>query len=190
MINVYVNDFAHPDPRRAAEIQQCIQRNVVNVNIAYFGLVNQSRMTYQDFFDEINKHTSDEDINVVSNIDIYFDDTITHLNKIDSNQFVALSRQEVRADGTSYPLNVYVAKWCQDVWAWRGKSKISGADFFLGVWGCDNRIAYEARVAGYTVINPSLVIMAYHNHSSGIHREDYQIDKIPGPQYFVFPQGI
>lgn len=185
-----MNSFTHPDPRRAAEIQECIQRNVVNVNIAYFGLGNQDRMTYQDFFDEINERTSDDDINVISNIDIYFDETITNLNKIDAKQFVALSRQELRKDGTSYPLNVYVAKWCQDVWAWRGKVRISGANFCLGVWGCDNRIAYEAAIAGYSVINPSQVIMAYHNHSSEIHGDDYQIERIPGPQHFVFPQGL
>jgi hypothetical protein len=190
VINVFVNSFIHPNPQRAAEIQKCIQRNVVNIHIAYFGLSNPARMTYQNFFDEINERTSDDDINVVSNIDIYFDDTIANLNKIDANQFVSLSRQEVRKDGTSYPLNVYVAKWCQDVWAWRGKIRISGADFCLGVWGCDNRIAYEAAIAGYAVINPSQVIMAYHNHSSGIHGDDYQIERIPGPQHFVFPQGL
>jgi hypothetical protein len=190
MINVFIDNFVHQDSQRTAELEECIICNMRNPHINFVRMNSNIRMTYQNFIDFINEKTSEDDVNVIANADIIFDDTVKILNNITNEHFVALSRRELQSDGTSIPLAEYVAKWSQDVWAWRGKSRIFGADFYLGILGCDNRIAYEAKNTGYKVINPSYAVFAHHNHLSGIHNADYQSEKILGKKYYVFPQYL
>lgn len=190
MISVFVDNFIHRDSIRAAELEECIISNMKNPHINFVRMNSSIRMTYQNFFDKINEQTSDDDINIIANADIIFDDTVNILNNITHEHFVVLARRELQSDGTSIPLTEYVAKWSQDVWAWRGKSRITGANFCLGIYGCDNRIAYEAKNSGYKVINPSYSVFVHHNHLSGIHGDDYQIEQIIGPKYYVYPQHL
>ena len=186
MINVFVDYFQHPNILRAQEIDTCIQRNKDNKNINYQLINYPHRMTYQDFFDYINKSTIEDDVNIVSNIDIIFDDTIALLEKIKPNQFMALTRHELKRDGSSY-FEVNKAKYSQDVWAWRGRCKITTAHFNLGVLRCDNRLAFEALEVGYELINPAFSIKVYHLHFIEVRVDEY-FNAVPGRQYFVFPQ--
>ena len=182
-----MDNFQHPNVLRAQEIDTCIKRNQDNSNINYTLMNYPHRMTYQNFFDYINENTSDDDINAVSNIDIIFDNTISLLSKIEQNQFIALTRHELMDDGSSY-FEVSKAKFSQDVWAWRGRCRISTADFHLGVLRCDNRLAFEALEAGYELINPAFSIRVYHLHFVDVRVEGY-FNAITGRQYFVFPQS-
>jgi hypothetical protein len=38
---------------------------------------------------------------------------------------------------------------------WRGKTRVKNCDFYFGILGCDNKVAYEAKKAGYRVTNPA-----------------------------------
>lgn len=185
-INVFVENFTSSNATRANEIATCISKNKDNQHINYTILNSESRLTYQNIFDIINIKTDSNDINVVANLDIVFDDSILLLNKLEYMQFAALSRYEMRSDGTYY-IDELKAKYTQDVWAWKGKISLINIDFPLGVYGCDNRLAYEALQAGYNVINPSYSVYVYHYHMSNIRADDYYLNKIEGPQYFVFP---
>ncbi|MCK9567853.1 hypothetical protein M0R72_02735 [Candidatus Pacearchaeota archaeon] len=183
MINVFVDNFIHPNEERAAEISRCIDLNKSNTNFNYHLLNSPERMSYQSIFNRINEQTLGDNVNVIANIDIYFDETVLLLNKIGENQFVAISRYE----SESADLDPQTAKYSQDVWAWKGRVRIENANFYLGVLGCDNRIAAEAQLVGYEVINPSFSIRIYHYHTICSSNDEYY-NRVPGPYMNVFPQ--
>ncbi|MBN9120700.1 MAG: hypothetical protein J0I06_16385, partial [Planctomycetes bacterium] len=57
----------------------------------------------------------------------------------------------------------------QDAWLFRGRVRpVYACDFPLGIYGCDNRIAWELRHADYWVINPCYDVRAWHLHASGV----------------------
>jgi hypothetical protein len=186
VINVFADNYTHANPARAAELNSIWERNKKNPNINYIQMNNPSRMTYQDLFDKINDLTNDNDINVISNLDIYFDDSILMLNRIRTNQFIALSRYDIFEDGSIHFDGP--KQFSQDTWAWRGKNKISNANFYLGVYACDNRIAAEAQLAGYNVTNPCRSIKTYHLHLTVGRADDFGITKVPPPHIVLYPQ--
>lgn len=186
MINVFADNYTHANPARVAELASVWDRNKANPNINYIQMNSPSRMTYQDLFDKINERTGDDDINVISNLDIYFDDSILLLNKTSKTQFIALSRWDIFEDGSVRFEGP--KQFSQDTWAWRGKVGISNASFFLGVYACDNRIAAEARHAGYQVINPCHSVKTYHLHLTVGRADDFGITRVPPPHIVVWPQ--
>jgi len=186
VINVFADNYTHKIPARVAELASIWEKNKTNPNINYIQLNSSKRMTYQNLFDEINNRTNDDDINVISNLDIYFDDSITILNKIKQNQFIALSRYDIFADGSIHFDGP--KQFSQDTWAWRGKNKIKNADFYLGIYACDNRIAAEAQLAGYDVTNPCKSIKTYHLHLTVGRADDFEIVKVPPPHIVLYPK--
>jgi hypothetical protein len=186
-INVFADNYVHSNSARMAELECIWERNKSNPNINYIQINNPTRMTYQDIFDKINASTKDDDVNVISNLDIYFDDSILILNKITTNQFVALSRYDIFADGSIHFDGP--KQFSQDTWAWRGKNKIKNANFYLGIYACDNRIAAEAQLAGYEVFNPCLSIKTYHLHLTVGRADDFEIVKVPGPHIVLHPRA-
>jgi hypothetical protein len=186
VINVFADNYTHANPARAAELSSIWDRNKANPHINYIQLNSDHRMTYQELFDTINARTADDDINVISNLDIYFDESILLLNRLTPNQFVALSRYDIFADGSVHFEGP--KQFSQDTWAWRGKVRIKNADFFLGIYACDNRIAAEARLAGYETFNPCYSIKTYHLHLTVGRSPEFEILKVPEPHIVLFPQ--
>jgi hypothetical protein len=136
------------------------------------------RPTYSDIFSIINNISNEDDINVLSNSDIYFDDTVKLLNCIRLNECYALSRYE----NNTILINGYGS---QDTWVFKGKIKNINANFFLGVPGCDNRIAYEIQQVGYNVMNPSLSIKTHHVHKSCRNWSSGDANTISPPYLYV-----
>jgi hypothetical protein len=66
-----------------------------------------------------------------------------------------------------------------------GKTRIKNCDFYLGILGCDNRVAYEAKKAGYRVTNPAYKYRAYHNHRSGV--RTHRGKRLPKPYKLIKP---
>jgi hypothetical protein len=95
------------------------------------------------------------DINVFTNSDVYFTD-LSLLHLIKPNQCYAITRDDM--------INHKDAVGSQDAWVFRGVVKEVFADFYMGLYGCDNRIAYEIKSAGYEIINPALSINLVHLH--------------------------
>jgi len=169
MIRLFVNYYKDSNVERQHEIELCIQNNrafipnIVNVGDEYLDNAKnvpfKSRPTFSDFFDVINTIASDDDISIIANLDIQFDDTISLVDKIEKNQVFALTRYE---DGVHFG-----RVDSQDVWVFRGKVKDIEADFGLGIGGCDNKILYLLDKQ-YEVLNPSLDIHCHHIHKSGV----------------------
>ena len=91
--------------------------------------------------------SSEEDINIISNSDIYFDESLSKLKYIkwDAGIALACSRWDVY-DGT---YKVYPTCDSQDFWIFKGSIKGMYSAFPLGKPGSDNRIAWEINEAGY-----------------------------------------
>jgi hypothetical protein len=181
---------------RNDENMECLQKNLKNpfidkivlicedntefpIHEKIIGVRVSRRPTYNVFFEEANKLNGD--ISVVTNSDVYFDDTIKYMEYLDEDDCYVLSRWEVKKD------RIGKFHWdhpdSQDAWAFKGKIKKLEYDFGLGYLGCDNRVAHELKTLGYNVTNPSKSIIVNHLHlevraHNANHKES---DRVPPP---------
>jgi hypothetical protein len=149
--------------------------------VPFFNVIEiKERLTFNQMF-ELTKDFSN-DINIISNSDIFFDVTILHVRWMRESDCYALSRWDYK-DGNAILFN---RKDSQDVWCFNGAVKCKGGHFNLGVAGCDNKIAYDLKESGYTMLNPSKTIHAIHLHESN-HRTYHVKDRLHEPFHFIFP---
>ena len=174
-MNYYVEYWDCGNEERNIEVINCINKNIKSNlfdNIFIFSekeenrllkkIIQRKRVTYQYIFDN-----AIDGINVFCNSDMEFDETIKLAENIKEDEFYALTRYEndlmLHKNDDSYK-----GYDSQDVWIWKDRCKIENANFYLGLPGCDNKIAYFAEAYGYKVKNPSLSIKTYHKHLSNI----------------------
>lgn len=182
---LFTSLYRDANPVRHAELEFCIKKNIENPLIdAIVVLVERDefpilhnpkvaihvcrRPTFKDFFDIVNRCIKPDDIAMIANTDIYFDHSLCVLDKIMKPEIaLALTRYNVLKDGQ---LQIHAENtWSQDVWIFQGQIRnINNSNFYMGVRGCDNRINYEIKQAGYTVINPSVNIRCIHYHMSEV----------------------
>jgi len=67
-------------------------------------------------------------------------------------------------------------------------AQIEGADFTLGIAGCDNKIAHLLN-KHYTLKNPSLSIKTYHLHNTNIRNyiNFSHVERLPPPYFTIKP---
>jgi hypothetical protein len=191
-INLFVNHFQCGNNERQKELDFCFNHNS---NYGYFDkIINFSdRPTYNDFFEATKEYPND--INILSNSDIYFTESILRAKTMSFREAYALTRWEIDEEGNIVPfeaMHLYnkeaKAKYSQDVWVFRGEVKGVNGYFHIGKRGCDNRIAYEIERAGYRLTNPSNRIQCVHKHKeSG--RAYTMTDVVPRPYKFVEVEG-
>lgn len=156
-----------------------IESSKINYNIV------SDRPTFQDLFYFCNKTYPDQ-ICMISNADIMFDNTLGVIKKDDmKNKFIALTR---RAERNGKEVRFARGGWSQDTWIFNSPVKIEGANFTMGRQGCDNRIAYLAHESGMLVTNPSDQIRAKHLHKSQ-HRNRDDSSKVWGLYLYVQPNN-
>lgn len=183
MINIFINHYTDPNKRRNEELLKCLQNNINNSHIDnIFVLCNneeetellkhhkvsilllKSRPTYNVFFQIISQYTKETDWNIVTNSDIYFDQTITLIHKYNRPKIlIALTRWEVVGNEIRFMNRAD----SQDTWIIKGHTKVN-CDFQMGTPGCDNVLADRFHKAGYLCINPSRSIKTYHLHTSNV----------------------
>ena len=193
------NYFKAPDIERMTEIDVCLDKNLSNPiikrvvvfledgakleklhhNLSVVSL--NHRILYNGYFQYANSNYSN-DVVVVANNDVYFDDTLDLVNKVNlNNVFIALGKgKDVDVNGK------VVRPYCptvdsQDCWMFRAPIRAFKSDWTQGVPGCDNRLVYEARAVGYKVINPILSINSYHLHASKVRY--YNLSQFIGGPY-------
>lgn len=147
----------------------------------------QPRPTFNDTF-SITKNFSNDDIFVFANSDIYFDETLLLASSIEHNWCYALTRYDIHRSRIRF----FDRADSQDVWIFRGHiPHIENADFYYGIAGCDNAIAYLLEQNGYKVTNPSLSIKTYHLHESGLRTFNYKtMEKVPPPYKLLKPTTL
>ena len=180
MIRLFYNYYEDKNPARKREIDFCLQKNLENKLINTIIIEGSSKPTYELFFQQINNITEPNDINIICNSDIFFDETIILAENIKPNQMYALLRWEWYS-----PTNITFNERpdSQDTWIVRGKIENVFGAFTLGIRGCDNRIAAEFVKSGYAVSNPSKSIKSYHVHQSNI--RNYTVHDVVSPPYFT-----
>lgn len=203
MAKILITSFYQDkNPTRHSELEHCMKCNLANPHIdsivvflegkeADFHVLNDPKIvviesprpTFQKFFETANQISGDNDILIIANTDIYFDESIKILPQIKmDNVALALSRWHYYS---SDRIELYNEKFSQDVWIFKGKIKpIEFCNFFMGIRGCDNRIAYELKKAGYAVFNPAKTIRSIHYHMSEV--RNYGPEIIPKP-YWPLP---
>ena len=115
-----------------------------------------------------------DDVNVLANLDIYFDKTIEMAKWIKSDIAYCLTRWEDDGKGNLKTFaekhGGYPGEWSQDAWVFTGdKIRDFKADFQLGKPGCDNHLAFLLNQAGFKLLNPALDIKAIHCHNYLVH---------------------
>lgn len=208
-VNLYTIWYDEKNTERKSELIECIRRNLDNKYIDKMYIIsdegslfnefkhdkltviqNKIRTTYYKMFDIINNTSSNSDINIIANTDIFFDSTLKLIfNKINSNNSFCLTRWDVVKDGR---LEFHNRRDSQDAWIFCGKIKDGmNTSFFLGKPGCDNRIAYELINIGYEVFNPSQSIIIHHLHRSGVRNYvPNSNDRVPKPYSYLNPCKI
>lgn len=152
-------------------------------------IVVKERPTYQDLFEYCNQHLKDE-ICIVANADIIFDDTLRYFESLDMTmQFYALSRWEISTnDGKNWEIEPFDNAASQDVWVFK-TPVLSSCDmnYTMGKPGCDNKIPYHMRELGYTCRNPGKKVVTIHFHVSNFRTYSVKDDRVPGPYLLIAP---
>jgi hypothetical protein len=203
---LFINWYNEGRPERAVELLDCLNKNLQNKAIDFVVNISDTpapdsrvinapykdRLTFSDFFHCINQTIQPDDISIIANLDIFFDETIGHVKNITRSMCYALSRWEILPDGTKNHRQVQVLGDSQDVWIFKGKIRnMANASFHLGKLGCDNRIAHEIKQAGYLITNPSKTIKAWHLHNSGIRNYDpVRRNAVPPPYHRIKPHAL
>ena len=212
MIRLITSLYPDSNCQRNAEIAIALTKNITNPFIDQVVILNEGgeylnknpkikdiphgRPTFKDFFNVINEMTSDEDINILVNSDIYLDATVNSLNSYDlENKVLCLLRWELNMGD---PIIEIFRGDCQDTWVWKGKMReLDYSNFNLGKLGCDNRIAWELQNKGYELENPCGLVRTIHVHGSqkrnykqtvvGQTGHNENSDVIPSPYAYVNP---
>lgn len=185
MINHYISFFDSGNEERQEELIRCLEINTDNKHIDKIYILLEDpnycipqfnnkkielvkygkRPTYKSVFAFINSLNLKNTIHIVSNTDIYYDDTIELLKSVDfENKLIALTRYETKDNKIVIHHN---DRGSQDSWIFYENVQFDKADidFYFGIFGCDNRLVYEMRRQGYKIINPCIQIKSYHLHN-------------------------
>lgn len=206
MINLFVAFYRETHAPRDAELRACLRRNLDVPFIDRVFILNEGgelgdlagaakvtvrcatqRPSYRDFFAWVNEVTGEADLNLIANTDIYFDPALAALASYPmAGRCLALSRWDVQPDGSA---TLFRLDRSQDAWIFRGPIRPVEGDFPLGLRGCDGRIAYELKRAGYRVLNPCFTLKTYHLQLSNYRTyEQTSVRCEVPPPYAAVPQ--
>jgi hypothetical protein len=175
-VNLFFNHYQSDS--RQHEIDECLKKNKeVFDRVA----VVSGRPTFKQLFALSEKFPND--INCFCNSDIYFKETEL-LKSIKENDAYALTRWDQKHEGLTF----FNRRDSQDAWVFKGVVKPMNVNFYPGMWGCDNRLAYEILRVGYKLTNPSLSIITIHLHESDERNQARtKQNTVPQPYYLLDP---
>lgn len=162
---------------------------IINKKITIYE--TKRRPTYLQWI-ELSEKMANNQVSVLANSDICFDETLLKAEELLSVQgrFLALSRFEKEGE-IDYPHPN--PRWSQDVWGLLGGQLISASlrkalDIPLGVPRCDNKIAYLFAVHGWSLHNPMTTIHSLHVHETQQRNYDKKTDMtVIGGVAYVHP---
>lgn len=175
MIRLFVQTYDAKNAPRQAELQKCLDGNANLIHVV--AVERQDRITFREWFDIINQTVEADDVSILANSDILFNETVKLAESIRHNECYALSRWE----------NGKNLKHGADAWVFRGNIRdVDNCDFGLGIAHCDYAIADRLTRAGYLLRNPSNNIEANHVHESNL-RTYYGLKKVDSPYIEEIP---
>jgi len=206
LINLFINYYISLNKERQDEIDYCFRKNLDNLLIDKiyvfvskkinfpFGsgdgriqLIDLERPKYSDILHYFNSRDEfKESYNVISNSDIYFDYSISFLDRIDmNNTCVVLNRWNIKKDEN--PSHSDKIK-SQDVWIFKGHTKKeleASSNFYMGKKACDCVFLNKLYKTGYRSVCPSYDIKAYHLHLSNYRTWKDGNDDILGKRMYI-----
>jgi hypothetical protein len=211
-INLFTQYYSDKNIERQHELFYCLGKNTSNNFQKIIVLVENEerkkivqqyfptcesinvgkRASFNDFFAIMGKDEYSNDINVMSNSDIFFDDLDIikeYIANVPKNTCLALSRYDYHSDNNIVP---FLRADSQDTWIFNGNPNIhTELEYGMGFGGCDNRLAHDIQAHGYNVINPCHTIKTYHLHNSNIRNylndKNEPIERIPQPYLLINP---
>lgn len=202
MKNIFIQYFKHQNIERCKEIDRCVIHNINSnlfdnvyilldkhedymdwMKLCKVDYLNRQPTVYK-LIDYINNVTKPDDINILCNIDIMFDDTIHLVDDMNIKDFFALTRWDIKDN----KIRLHNVECSQDVWIWKGIVDMSfiNLKWKMGRPGIDNLICGEFHKKGYKVMNPCYLIKTYHLHETNI--RDYNPKQtVKGDLYFLKP---
>ena len=207
--------YESPSPERQEEINECLKKNNDNPliktiyllndklydlhflgnnkKIRQFKIINHGKLYFQEAIEFINSYCHQETV-ILSNSDIYFDDTIDLIKKeyLD-NKIYALLRYDVKKDGSKDIFRHFgePRSDSQDAWIFTSPLHVDlkKLNFSFGTLGCDNMFASIIHDHGYEIENPSYSIITYHLHN--IEERNYTCDdRIHGNYCLIRPHHL
>lgn len=170
MIRLITQHYLDPNAARQEELDFCLHANLEHPHITQLVLHTpktvQDRASFTQLLHLARALSGPNDINIIANSDIFFDETLIQCEAIKQNEMYALGRWDVGEKER----NKFENNCSQDSWFFRGPPRDFPCDFYLGYPGCDNRFSWEARQVGYDVYNPAQTIRAWHLHASSVRR--------------------
>ena len=145
-INLFINWFE--SEVRPQEFDYCLKRNLM----IFDRVINiKGRPMFKEFFADAGRFA--EDVNVVANLDIYFDQSIKLAKWITDDVVYCLTRWEDDGKGNICTFKEkhygHPGEWSQDAWIFTGtKVQNIESEFCLGDRGCDNHLAWLFNQAG------------------------------------------
>lgn len=171
--------------------------SILSINSPKIEIVKlDKRPSFKFLFEWANENLPNEKC-IISNTDIFFDDTLKHFSDFNlTNQFIALTRWDLVPYNGGLGIQFYNHPWrgdittgqlSQDSWIFETPIKIDErCDFLMGKPGCDNRIVQIMHENGYEVKNPSSKIITKHIHLTN-HRTYNHTDMVMGPYLLISP---
>ena len=202
MIHLFTCWYDAGNPVRQTELEECLRRNLANQHIKQVVLwkdsgsvpVRESKLlvcektrqpTFDDLFALANTICAGNDIAVIANTDIWFDDTVALAGNIGSNDCYALLRREEDCKLLSW--EGVPREDSQDAWIFRAPISLVNADFSPGRPSCDNALAYRFWKHGYDCSNPARSIHIHHLHASGLRNYNSENHRVPRPWLHLAP---
>ncbi len=176
-----LNDFIdkiHVFTEAKLDVQKIpIHKKIIIVEIC-------KRPYFRDFFDYANK-IDINDFKIISNSDIFFENSIGKVyTRWRDNNIYCLTRWDYLNQGE---YSFYENYKSQDVWIFKNKIPENIGVYYLGIPGCDNRLAKELNNCEFKILNPSLSIKAIHVHHSEIRNYTIGKDTVNGEYKYLIP---
>jgi hypothetical protein len=143
----------------------------------------EQRPKFQDLIKVANALSS-EVIRIIANTDLYFNETLAKANELKSKHVYCLTRWDLKSNGE---IEFYPNFKSQDSWIFRDSLPENIGDYFMGLPGCDNRLAGELCESNFKITNPSFSIKSIHIHKTNKRTYNKYLDKVNGKYVYCLP---
>jgi hypothetical protein len=123
-------------------------------------------------------------IKIIANTDIYFDETLSKSFELKNKEVYCLTRWNQLNSGQ---IEFFPNFKSQDSWIFKGMLPDNIGDYFMGVPGCDNRLAAELVANGFNIYNPCLSVRSIHLHATEKRTYHKLLDRVPGDYAYCLP---
>jgi hypothetical protein len=215
-MNLLIEYFTSSNSNRDAEYKTCIRENLncktiekvivfISDETSKLDIVSEKleivklgqRPTFKFLFEWANQNYP-EQICIIGNTDIIFDDSLINLKNYNFDKsFLALTRWDLVNRDNQWFMAFFnhpyrdngwtMGMLSQDSWIFKTPIQIDErSNFLMGKPGCDNRIVAIYHELGYNVKNPSKKIITKHLHTTN-YRTYNHTDMVLGPYLLVEP---